>query len=206
MFDPFILHYSFLSIDASLFPAKAAMLGIGQDAGAVESDFSRLTPRCKVCRPERLDCLLALRWERSKVAAYESAKTEQYPCLTSGDPTAPAPSVIFNLQLKKRLKELRRIIGVDVDVLVRQVGGPEDAEPSPWCRSMGMENSVWAMYVRGGLVELGRASAVAADGQFAKADVDALRDRSPRRSSRWPPPAVPSWDRCPAQAVFTSGE
>jgi hypothetical protein len=76
--DSLILQYSFLPAVALSFPSDAAMLGVGQDSGAVKLDFGFWATRRKICRPERLDRLLALRGERSEVAAFKSAKAEGY--------------------------------------------------------------------------------------------------------------------------------
>ena len=69
-------------------------------------------------------------------------------------------------------------------------------EPAPWWSWMEMENSRCAdVGVGRGFVELGSAAAVAADGQLAEIDVEAVGIDLRRRSSRWRRPDGPSWDR-----------
>ncbi len=71
---------------------------------------------------------------------------------------------------------LRRVVGVDVDILDRQVGGPEEARA---CALMKLDRNgelaLLHVSVRTGLVKLGGAPTVATDGQIAKRDVEAVR-------------------------------
>src|SRR5579863_1793293 len=68
---------------------------------------------------------------------------------------------------------LRGVVGVDVDVVGGEVGGPEDARAGALMELDGdAELGLLKIGVGGGFVELCRATAVAADGQSAEVDVD----------------------------------
>ncbi len=60
------------------FPVKAATLHIGQDSRANEMDFGWFTACGEIRRPDRSDRLLALRRERSEVAAFKATKAERH--------------------------------------------------------------------------------------------------------------------------------
>ena len=70
---------------------------------------------------------------------------------------------------------LGRIIRVDVDVFNRQVGGPEDAGPLPLVQLDGNGKlGLGDVSVGRCLIKLRGAAAVAAHGQVAERDVDAV--------------------------------
>ena len=70
---------------------------------------------------------------------------------------------------------LSRVVGVDVDVLVGQVGGPENAGAVALVEIDGDgELRLLNVGVCGVLVELRGSAAVAADGKLAEGDVDAF--------------------------------
>src|SRR5215831_10735585 len=70
---------------------------------------------------------------------------------------------------------LRGVVGVDADVLVSQIGGPEFAGTAALMEAdADGELGLLDVGVRGGLVKIGRAATVPADGEFSKGNVDGL--------------------------------
>src|SRR6185503_2375803 len=71
---------------------------------------------------------------------------------------------------------LRGVVGVDTDIFVRQISGPELAGAGSLMKvDIDGELGLLDVGVSCGLVELVGTSAVAADWKFAECDVDALR-------------------------------